>query len=113
MSRTASCRTTPSGTWRSARTSASTRRPRHGRAATAAAGPFFYVMAARARKVEPDTEDAERFRWHHGQLNEGHEYFALEYPVPVVSLHRCTAAGRVTHSSIDQTWSVSPAAIAG
>src|SRR5262249_41427299 len=32
-----------------------------------AAGPFFYVMAAQARKVEPDPEDAKRFRWHHGQ----------------------------------------------
>src|ERR1041385_5189045 len=43
------------------------------------AGPFFYVLAAQARKVEPDTEDARRFRWHHGQLDEAHEYFALEY----------------------------------
>src|SRR5205823_3957800 len=33
-----------------------------------AAGPFFYAMAAQARKAEPDAEDAERFRWHHGQL---------------------------------------------
>jgi hypothetical protein len=48
----------------------------------AAAGPFFYVMAAQARKAEPDPEDANRFRWHHGQWNGGHEYFALEYPVP-------------------------------
>jgi hypothetical protein len=47
-----------------------------------AAGPFFYVMAAQARKVEPDAEDARRFRWHHGQLDEGREYFALEYPAP-------------------------------
>ncbi|MBW3600954.1 MAG: hypothetical protein KY475_27270 [Planctomycetes bacterium] len=47
-----------------------------------AAGPFFYVMAAQARKVEPDREDANRFRWRHGQLNEGHEYFVLEYPIP-------------------------------
>jgi hypothetical protein len=47
-----------------------------------AAGPFFYVMAAQARKVEPDSEDAKRFRWHYGQLDEGREYFALEYPVP-------------------------------
>ena len=38
------------------------------------AGPFFYVMAAQARKVEPDPEDAKRFRWHHGQLDDGREY---------------------------------------
>ncbi len=47
-----------------------------------AAGPLFYFMAAKAREVEPNTEDAKRFRWHHGQLAEGREYFALEYPVP-------------------------------
>jgi hypothetical protein len=46
------------------------------------AGPFFYVMAAQMRKVEPDIEDAKRFRWHHGQLGDGREYFALEYPTP-------------------------------
>jgi hypothetical protein len=46
------------------------------------AGPFFYVMAAKARKVEPDIEDAKRFRWHHGQLSAGRNYFALEYPTP-------------------------------
>jgi hypothetical protein len=49
---------------------------------TTAAGPFFYVMAAQARKAEPDFEDAKRFRWHHGELSKGHEYFALEYPAP-------------------------------
>ena len=47
-----------------------------------AAGPFFYIMAAQARKVEPVTEVANRFRWHHGQLSESREYFALEYPTP-------------------------------
>jgi hypothetical protein len=46
------------------------------------AGPFFYIMAAQARKVEPVTDDAKRFHWHHGQLSEGREYFALEYPTP-------------------------------
>jgi hypothetical protein len=46
------------------------------------AGPFFYVMAAQMRRVEPDTEDAKRFRWHHGPLDAGREYFALEYPTP-------------------------------
>jgi hypothetical protein len=50
--------------------------------APTAAGPFFYVMAAQARKVEPDPEDAKRFRWRHGQLDEDREYFALEYPIP-------------------------------
>ena len=39
-------------------------------------------MAAQARKVEPDIEDSKWFRWHHGQLSEGREYFALEYPTP-------------------------------
>lgn len=47
-----------------------------------AAGPFFYVMAAQMRMVEPDTADAKRFRWHHGPLGDGREYFALEYPPP-------------------------------
>jgi hypothetical protein len=47
-----------------------------------AAGPFFYVMAALRRKVKPDMEDAKRFCWHHGQLGDGREYFALEYPTP-------------------------------
>jgi hypothetical protein len=46
------------------------------------AGPFFYVMACQARKVEPNMEDAQRFCWHRGQLDEDHEYFALEYPTP-------------------------------
>src|SRR5262249_2172770 len=48
----------------------------------ATAGPFFYVMACQFRKVEPSTEDAQRFRWHHGALDEAREYYALEYPVP-------------------------------
>ncbi len=47
-----------------------------------AAGPFFYVMAARTRGVEPDFADAQLFQWHHGQLNGGYEYFVLEYPTP-------------------------------
>jgi hypothetical protein len=47
-----------------------------------AAGPFFYIMAATSRQVEPVIEDAKRFRWHHGQWDEGQDYFALEYPVP-------------------------------
>jgi hypothetical protein len=47
-----------------------------------AAGPFFYVMAAQMRKAEADTDDAKRFRWHHGQLGDGREYFVLEYPTP-------------------------------
>jgi hypothetical protein len=46
------------------------------------AGPFFYIMAAQARHIEPDANDARLFRWHHGQLSEGREYFALEYPQP-------------------------------
>jgi len=47
-----------------------------------AAGPFFYAMAAIQRKVEPNDEDAMRFRWHHGELRAGCEYFVLEYPKP-------------------------------
>jgi len=46
------------------------------------AGPYFYIIAALMQKVEPDTEDAKRFHWHHGQLDESREYFALEYPDP-------------------------------
>lgn len=48
----------------------------------ALAGPFFYVMAAQMRKVEPVSEDAKLFRWHHGLLSDEREYFALEYPLP-------------------------------
>jgi hypothetical protein len=47
-----------------------------------AAGPFFYIMASQVRKVEPNIEVAKRFRWHHGQLTKGGEYFVLEYPTP-------------------------------
>lgn len=47
-----------------------------------AAGPFYYIMAAMARKVEPDTEAAKQFHWHHGWFDVNREYFALEYPKP-------------------------------
>jgi hypothetical protein len=47
-----------------------------------AAGPFFYAMAAMGRKIEPDTNDAQRFHWNHGRLTRDYEYFLLEYPVP-------------------------------
>src|ERR1700722_20693967 len=47
-----------------------------------AAGPFFYIMAAQVRKMEPDTNDAKKFRWHQGQLSNGREHFTLEYPTP-------------------------------
>lgn len=46
------------------------------------AGPFFYVMAAVRRQMEPDVDHARLFRWHHGRLDDEREYFALEYPVP-------------------------------
>jgi hypothetical protein len=46
------------------------------------AGPFFYVMACQARESEPVLADGQRFRWHHGELTEGVEYFVLEYPTP-------------------------------
>src|ERR1700722_15184412 len=44
------------------------------------AGPYFYIMAAQMRNVEPDLEDAKSFCWQYGQLGESWEYFALEYP---------------------------------
>lgn len=47
-----------------------------------AAGPFFYVMACQARKVEPVIDDAKRLVWHHGELADGRAYFVLEYPAP-------------------------------
>jgi hypothetical protein len=46
------------------------------------AGPFFYLMANVSRKVEPRMDDAMKYRWHHGRLDERREYFVLEYPVP-------------------------------
>ncbi|HVW03313.1 MAG TPA: hypothetical protein VHB77_23320 [Planctomycetaceae bacterium] len=48
----------------------------------AAAGPFFYAMAAIQRKIEPNAEDARCFYWHRGELRAGREYFVLEYPQP-------------------------------
>jgi hypothetical protein len=50
----------------------------------AAAGPFFLVMAAKARQMEPDIEDAKQLRWHLGNFGEEVKYFALEYPKPPV-----------------------------
>jgi hypothetical protein len=47
------------------------------------AGPFFYLMACQFQKAEPSKEDAVRFRWHCGILEEGREYFVLEYPTPL------------------------------
>lgn len=47
-----------------------------------AAGPFFYAMACQVRKIEPVIEDAKRLVWHHGELENGREYFVLEYPPP-------------------------------
>jgi hypothetical protein len=47
-----------------------------------AAGPFFYAMACVQRKVEPVKEHAERFRWHHGDLDAALQYFVLEFPAP-------------------------------
>jgi hypothetical protein len=47
-----------------------------------AAGPFFYVMACVQRKVEPVKADAERFSWHHGDLDAQRRYYALEFPPP-------------------------------
>jgi hypothetical protein len=53
----------------------------------AVAGPFFYVMAAKAREIEPNFEHAKQFRWHYGFMEEGREYFALEYPTPPAGDH--------------------------
>ncbi len=48
----------------------------------AAAGPFFYFMAAKMRNVDPSAENAKQFHTHYGQLAEGRDYFAFEFPVP-------------------------------
>ncbi len=45
-------------------------------------GPFFYLMGCQVQKVEPDTDDAQGFRSHYGQLDNAHDYFILEYPTP-------------------------------
>ena len=47
-----------------------------------AAGPFYYLMGCSMRKIEPNHDDAQRFRAHHGDLNGTHDYFILEYPTP-------------------------------
>ena len=47
-----------------------------------AAGPFFYFMAAKMRNTEPSVESAKHFRTNHGQLADGREYFAFEFPSP-------------------------------
>ena len=47
-----------------------------------AAGPYFYILAAQARQVDPDSESARQFHWHAGRLTPSREYFALEYPPP-------------------------------
>jgi len=39
-------------------------------------------MACHIREVEPNVEDALRFRWHVGELDEYREYLELEYPEP-------------------------------
>jgi len=39
-------------------------------------------MACVARKIEPSRQDAEQFRWHHGDFDTARKYFILEFPVP-------------------------------
>ena len=51
-------------------------------ASPGAAGAYYYVMAALARKMEPDADHARRFLWHVGELRPGQDYLALEYPEP-------------------------------
>ena len=46
------------------------------------AGAVLYVMACRARRTEPLIEDGLQFRFHRGELDDGVEYYALEYPWP-------------------------------
>jgi hypothetical protein len=46
------------------------------------AGPFFYLMGCHVQKTEPVHDDARSFRSHHGQLDDAHDYFVLEYPTP-------------------------------
>jgi hypothetical protein len=45
-------------------------------------GAFFYYMACRHRDVNPRNEPANHYKWHHGLVDTGIEYFALEYPKP-------------------------------
>ena len=47
-----------------------------------AAGPFYYVMACRARDCEPDIELAKQYKWEIGEIG-GRNYLALKYPTPV------------------------------
>ncbi len=46
------------------------------------AGAFHYLMACRHHRFEPVKEDALRFRFHQGQLDDSDDFYALEYPVP-------------------------------
>jgi hypothetical protein len=48
----------------------------------ASVGPFFYLMACNARKLEPVRDDALKFRPHHGELDGARDYFIMEYPNP-------------------------------
>jgi hypothetical protein len=48
----------------------------------ASVGPFFYLMACSARKLEPIRDDALKFHQHHGDLDGARDYFIMEYPTP-------------------------------
>jgi hypothetical protein len=43
-------------------------------------GPFFYLMAAEMRQLEPVHDDAKLLRWHLGELSPGVPFYVLEYP---------------------------------
>jgi len=42
----------------------------------------FYVLGCSARQVEPLSEEARSFRFHHGELDPRRDYFLMEFPAP-------------------------------
>jgi hypothetical protein len=47
-----------------------------------AAGPFFYVMACQMTNVAPNRNDAERFSWKVGSLDDLTDYYIMVHPTP-------------------------------
>lgn len=45
-------------------------------------GPFFYFIASKIHELEPQMEDAQKFRTHQVQIDPKRDGFLLEYPVP-------------------------------
>jgi hypothetical protein len=48
----------------------------------ATGGSFAYALACAFHKQDTEAEEARLFRWHSGTLDEGLQYWVLEYPVP-------------------------------